>query len=53
MVDMCLKLCKNVSKFEMSDSKAGPGACPEVSSGLFLTNHLRDCSDFFFDNEKY
>ena len=29
MVDMDVKLCKMVSKFKMSDSKAGPRACPK------------------------
>ena len=29
MVYMDVKLCKRVPKFKMSDSKAGPRACPE------------------------
>ena len=30
MVDMDEKLCKKVSKFKMSDSKAGQRACPKL-----------------------
>ena len=32
MVDMDMKLCKNVSKFKMSDYKAGSWACPIFAS---------------------
>ena len=38
MVYMDVKLCKRVPKFKMSDSKAGPRACPEPQ---------KFCSDYF------
>ena len=51
MVDMDVKLCKMVSQFKMSDSKAGPQACPKQLkfSRLFLTSRWRDCSDFLYE----
>ena len=38
MVDMDVKLCKRVSKSKMSDSKAGPRACPKPP---------KFCQDYF------
>ena len=35
MVDMDVKLCKRVSKFKMSVSKAGPRACPKLPNDYF------------------
>ena len=43
---MDVKVCIRVSKFKMSDSKGVPKTA-EILSRLFLTYHLRDCSDFF------
>ena len=32
MVDMDVKLCNKISKFQMPDSEAGPWACPKLSN---------------------
>ena len=49
---MDVKLCNMVLKFIISDSKAGPQACPnrQVLSGLFLTNHSWDFFLFLYDD---
>ena len=49
MVEMYVKFCTRVSKFKILDSKAGLHAlltkhCQNLS-GLFLTNHSKDCSE--------
>ena len=52
MVDMDVKMCKRLSKFKMSDSKAGPLACPKTpkicADYISLTIGLI-VEKFFFD----
>ena len=48
MIDMDVNLCKRVSKFKTSDFKGVPQT-NQILSGLFLTNHSIDGSDFLYD----